>query len=131
MCIDIAKRNIYVFGGRILQPRKIDVLTSDPVSFSGLFSYHIPTNTWTQILVDCAHETASNPEIMSIRSRVTHSMLFHHVSVSLFFQFFFRPFHIYIFAQMKFTPFHPTATSKIVYIRWSTKQRVCNRLYII
>lgn len=76
MCIDIAKRNIYVFGGRILAPRKTD----DPISFSGLFSYHIPTNTWSQILVDCDHPTASNPEVMSIRSLVTHSMLFHHVS---------------------------------------------------
>ncbi|XP_055319183.1 muskelin isoform X1 [Sitodiplosis mosellana] len=78
MCIDIAKRNIYVFGGRILMPRNIDVLPNDPVSFSGLFSYHIPTNTWTQILVDQAHPTASNPEVMSIKSRVTHCMLFHH-----------------------------------------------------
>lgn len=81
MCIDIAKRNIYVFGGRILLPRNIDVLPNDPVSFSGLFSYHIPTNTWTQILVDQAHPTASNPEVMSIKSRVTHCMLFHHVSL--------------------------------------------------
>lgn len=80
MCIDIAKRNIYVFGGRILTPRNIEVLPNDPVSFSGLFSYHIPTNTWTQILVDCAHPTASNPEVLSIKSRVTHCMLFHHVS---------------------------------------------------
>lgn len=79
MCIDIAKRNIYVFGGRILAPRNVDV-QNDPNTFSGLFSYHIPTNTWTQILVDCAHPTASNPEVMSIKSRVTHCMVFHHVS---------------------------------------------------
>lgn len=81
MCIDISKRNIYVFGGRILTARKTnEVMTNDSVNFSGLYSYHIPTNTWTHILVDCAHPTASNPEVMSIRSRVTHSMLFHHVS---------------------------------------------------
>lgn len=79
MCIDIAKRNIYVFGGRILSPRNVDVLQNE-LSYSGLYSYHIPTNTWTQILVDCAHPTASNPEVMSIKSRVTHCMLFHHVS---------------------------------------------------
>lgn len=79
MCIDISKRDIYVFGGRILAPRNVDV-TNEPVSFSGLFSYHIPTNTWTQILVDSCHPTASNPEVMSIKSRVTHCMLFHHVS---------------------------------------------------
>lgn len=78
MCIDIAKRNIYVFGGRILTQRVLDDLSNEPM-YSGLFSYHIGTNTWTQILVDCAHPTASNPEVMSIKSRVTHSMLFHHV----------------------------------------------------
>lgn len=79
MCIDIAKRNIYVFGGRILSPRNVEVLQNE-TCYSGLYSYHIPTNTWTQILVDCAHPTASNPEVMSIKSRVTHCMLFHHVS---------------------------------------------------
>lgn len=78
MCIDIAKRNIYVFGGRILTQRVLEDQSNEPL-FSGLFSYHIGTNTWTQILVDCAHQTASNPEVMSIKSRVTHSMLFHHV----------------------------------------------------
>lgn len=83
MCIDIAKRNIYVFGGRILTPRNIDDLSNEP-SYSGLYSFHIGTNTWTQILVDCAHVTASNPEVMSIKSRVTHSMLFHHVSTYIF-----------------------------------------------
>lgn len=77
MCIDIAKRNIYVFGGRILTSKKAE---TDPACFSGLFSYHIPNNTWTQILVDHSHPTAANPEVMSIKSRVTHSMLFHHVS---------------------------------------------------
>lgn len=81
MCIDISKRNIYVFGGRVLTQRVIDDLSNEPM-YSGLFSYHIGTNTWTQILVDCAHPTASNPEVMSIKSRVTHSMLFHHVCIS-------------------------------------------------
>jgi muskelin len=47
---------------------------------AGLFSYHISTNTWEQILVDCAHSSASNPDVLSIKSRVTHSMLFHHVN---------------------------------------------------
>lgn len=79
MCIDVAKRTMYVFGGRVLAPRNIDDLTFDP-QYSGLFSYHIGTNTWTQILVDCGHSSAANPEVLSIKSRVTHSMLFHHVS---------------------------------------------------
>lgn len=79
MCIDVAKRTIYVFGGRILTPRNVDDLNEPPM-YSGLYSFHIGTNTWTQILIDCGHSTASNPEVMSIKSRVTHSMLFHHVS---------------------------------------------------
>lgn len=82
MCIDIAKRNIYVFGGRILTQRVIDDLSNEPM-YSGLFSFHIGTNTWTQIRVDFAHPTASNPEVLSIKSRVTHSMLFHHVRIPL------------------------------------------------
>ena len=38
-------------------------------SFSGLFHYHIPTNTWTLLMEDCAE----------LRSRIGHSMLFHPV----------------------------------------------------
>lgn len=79
MCIDISKHTIYVFGGRILTPRSLDDFSNDPY-YSGLYSYHIGTNTWTQILVDCGHPTASNPEVLSIKARVTHSMVFHYVS---------------------------------------------------
>lgn len=85
MCIDVAKRTIYVFGGRILTPRNIDELSNE-AQYSGLFSFHIGTNTWTEILVDCGHPSASNPEVLSIKSRVTHSMLFHHV-ILIFFSF--------------------------------------------
>lgn len=80
MCLDISKRNIYVFGGRILTPRKIDELSTE-TQYSGLYVFNIGNNTWRQILVDCGHPTASHPEVKSIKSRVTHSMLFHHVSV--------------------------------------------------
>lgn len=83
MCIDVAEKTIYVFGGRILTSRNIDDLTNDP-QYSGLYSYHIGINMWTQILVDCNHPSASNPDVMSIKSRATHSMLFHHVSKNLF-----------------------------------------------
>ena len=78
MCIDTAKHTIYVFGGRVVTPRNIDELTND-VQYSGLYSYHIGNNTWTQILVDCDHPSSSNPDVLSIKSRVTHSMLFHNV----------------------------------------------------
>lgn len=76
MCLDEDKQTIYVFGGRIVSPRNTEELSNNP-QYSGLFSYHIATNTWQQLLVDCAHPTASNPDVASIKSRVTHSMLFH------------------------------------------------------
>uniref|UniRef100_A0AAG5D179 Muskelin N-terminal domain-containing protein n=1 Tax=Anopheles atroparvus TaxID=41427 RepID=A0AAG5D179_ANOAO len=77
MCIDVDKQTIYVFGGRILEPKNEEETTAQ-YRYSGLFSYHISTSTWTHILVDCDHQTASSPHVQSIRSRVTHSMLFHH-----------------------------------------------------
>ena len=52
---------------------------SNDMKYSGLYSYHIGTNTWQLLLVDCAHPTAANPDVLSIKSRATHSMLFHHV----------------------------------------------------
>nr|XP_040229116.2 muskelin isoform X1 [Anopheles coluzzii] len=85
MCIDVDKQTIYVFGGRILEPNyrvslsfRNEEETTGQYRYSGLFSYHISTNTWAHILVDCEHPTASSPYVQSIRSRVTHSMLFHH-----------------------------------------------------
>ncbi|XP_052862315.1 muskelin isoform X2 [Anopheles cruzii] len=83
MCIDVEKQTIYVFGGRILEPKvslsfRNEEETTGQYRYSGLFSYHISTHTWTHILVDCEHPSASSPHVQSIRSRVTHSMLFHH-----------------------------------------------------
>lgn len=84
MCIDAAEKTIYVFGGRIITPRNINDLSNDP-QYSGLYSYHIGINIWTNILVDCNHPSASNPDIFSIKSRATHSMLFHHVRINFVF----------------------------------------------
>ncbi|XP_062544151.1 muskelin isoform X2 [Armigeres subalbatus] len=83
MCIDVDKQTIYVFGGRILEPKysfsfRNEEETTGDYKYSGLFSYHISTNTWNHILVDCGHPTAASPYVQSIKSRVTHSMLFHH-----------------------------------------------------
>lgn len=80
MCIDVAEKTIYVFGGRIVTPRNITDMSNDS-QYSGLYSYHISTNMWKQILVDCNHPSSSNPDVSSIKSRTTHSMLFHHVRV--------------------------------------------------
>ncbi|XP_053684609.1 muskelin isoform X1 [Sabethes cyaneus] len=83
MCIDVDKQTIYVFGGRILEPRhsfsfRNEEETTGDYKYSGLFSYHISTNTWNHLLVDCGHPSAASPHVQSIKSRVTHSMLFHH-----------------------------------------------------
>ncbi|XP_037825080.1 muskelin isoform X1 [Lucilia sericata] len=84
MCIDVDKRTIYVFGGKILTPRSVSASTSSEPEYSGLFSYHIATNTWNQILVDCHHPTASQPEVLSIKSRITHCMVFHNKKRKLY-----------------------------------------------
>ncbi|KAH8375385.1 hypothetical protein KR200_002878 [Drosophila serrata] len=77
MCIDADKRTIYVFGGKILTPRSVNATGAIEPEYSGLFSYHIATNTWSQILVDCHHASASLADVMSIKSRITHCMVFH------------------------------------------------------
>ncbi|GAB0089267.1 hypothetical protein DMENIID0001_037850 [Sergentomyia squamirostris] len=72
MCIDVGKQTIYVFGGQILTPRNIDDMPIDP-RYSGLFSYHIATNMWTQFFVDCGYPSAAHFDVPSIKSRSTHS----------------------------------------------------------
>ena len=51
-------------------------VTPEP-EFSGLYSYHISTNTWCCLRTDANNPRASHAEI---RSRIGHSMLFHAVS---------------------------------------------------
>lgn len=66
MAIDVEQQTIYVFGGRVLASPAEGERGQEPV-FSGLFSYHIPSNTWTKLMDDCSQ----------LRSRIGHSMLFH------------------------------------------------------
>ncbi|XP_021957307.1 muskelin isoform X2 [Folsomia candida] len=42
--------------------------------YSGMYAYHIPTNTWSLLRCDVS---TPKPGVQSIRSRVGHSMLFH------------------------------------------------------
>ncbi|PVD25090.1 hypothetical protein C0Q70_15588 [Pomacea canaliculata] len=65
MAMDVEQQTIYVFGGRVLS-RSEGERSQEPL-FSGLYSFHVPTNTWTQLRCDC-------PEL---KSRIGHSMLFH------------------------------------------------------
>nr|CAD7262827.1 unnamed protein product [Timema shepardi] len=89
MSMDVEQRKIYVFGGRVLTPHTaitfeersgtcgmalVGSSNSDP-TFSGLYCYHVSTNTWTKLCDDCSRP--SSPGFPTIRSRVGHSMLFH------------------------------------------------------
>ncbi|XP_069681633.1 muskelin [Periplaneta americana] len=84
MSMDVEKRTIYVFGGRVLTPPAGmaddrpgcgGLVGSSEPTFSGLFSYHVPTNTWKKLCDDCSRP--GSPGVPTIRSRVGHSMLFH------------------------------------------------------
>lgn len=74
MAIDVENRMLYVFGGRVLSGSGSDSERNQDSQFSGLYSYHIPSNTWTKLLDDCD----------KLRSRIGHSMLFHPVKRVLY-----------------------------------------------
>ncbi|KAL5014601.1 hypothetical protein ScPMuIL_008871 [Solemya velum] len=67
MVMDVEHQTIYVFGGRVLTRYSDTAERSSEPTFSGLFAYHVPTNTWKKLLDDCS----------ALRSRIGHSMLFH------------------------------------------------------
>jgi len=79
MLYDEVTDKIFVFGGRILTDTQDD-RTVDPL-FSGLFSYHIESRTWTKIREDSCLTPA--PSVVSgersdeetMRARSGHSML--------------------------------------------------------
>ncbi|XP_017793080.1 PREDICTED: muskelin [Habropoda laboriosa] len=80
MSMDVEKRTIYIFGGRVI----VSSMNSDETGtvsssiepiFSGLYSYHVPTGTWNRLACDIARPCPSNA--LTIRSRAGHSMLFH------------------------------------------------------
>ncbi|XP_070558105.1 muskelin-like [Ptychodera flava] len=73
MCIDSEKSTLYVFGGRVLVGSSSSEDRTQEATFSGLFSYHIPTNTWKQLRGD----TPNGNSTQDVKSRIGHSMLFH------------------------------------------------------
>ena len=85
MCIDPDRAKIYVFGGQSLFINTTDgptVSTSSEKMYSGLYEYHIPTNSWQKRRDDVACTAVkSNNEL---KSRSSHSMLFHHQLRKLF-----------------------------------------------
>ncbi|XP_014253599.1 muskelin isoform X2 [Cimex lectularius] len=95
MCIDIHKRFLYIFGGRILtsdmeqessvhdrnNSTKIET-GNDNVLYSGMYCYDITNNVWTHLCKDVASQDPS--PIPVIKSRIGHSMLFHPVTDKLY-----------------------------------------------
>nr|XP_053629064.1 muskelin-like isoform X1 [Cherax quadricarinatus]XP_053629065.1 muskelin-like isoform X1 [Cherax quadricarinatus] len=95
MVMDVEKRIIYVFGGRVLTPsrwegcvgglgldeQRSSNYTPSEAIFSGLYAYHVATNTWTKLREDCS-DNSSGPQ--DIKSRIGHSMLFHSGNRQLF-----------------------------------------------
>jgi len=69
MIYDAVTESIIVFGGRILANTTMDDLEPH---FSGLFSYHVPTNHWKIIRDDSCSRLSGE-----MKSRIGHSMLFH------------------------------------------------------
>ncbi|XP_033315653.1 muskelin isoform X1 [Bombus bifarius] len=79
MSMDVEKRTIYIFGGRVLvsptcSEDHVMMSSSTEPTFSGLYSYHVPTGTWNKLACDIAKPCPNAP---TIRSRAGHSMLFH------------------------------------------------------
>eukprot|EP00095_Tigriopus_kingsejongensis_P008585 maker-scaffold446_size168061-snap-gene-0.25 protein:Tk08585 transcript:maker-scaffold446_size168061-snap-gene-0.25-mRNA-1 annotation:"muskelin isoform x1" len=74
MCFDQQKRTIYVFGGSIVQTTEEIPLAGDK-RCSGLYEYHIPTNTWKKRREESQASNESRNH--QLRSRSSHSMLFH------------------------------------------------------
>jgi len=71
MCLDNEKRKIYVFGGQSLHSN-INGDERPDKRFSGLYVYHISTNTWKCIWEDGQTISKGPP----VKSRTGHSMLF-------------------------------------------------------
>ena len=53
------------------------ILTEGEKTYSGLYEYHIPTNTWKKRRDDVGCGSSPDKEL---KSRSSHSMLFHQVS---------------------------------------------------
>lgn len=83
MCIDQETRTIYVFGGQSLFQSYTEgsSSSSSEKSYSGLYDYHIPTNTWKKRRDDIGSGGSPSTEL---RSRSSHSMLFHQGMRKLF-----------------------------------------------
>ncbi|CAG8499389.1 16163_t:CDS:10 [Acaulospora morrowiae] len=66
MCIDSEAQIIYVFGGRTMPQ------DSENFSYSGLYTYTIPTKEWKLI----RSNNNSSDDLLQLKSRIGHSMLF-------------------------------------------------------
>ena len=79
----------YLYSYRLgLDDLRTNNYTPSEAIFSGLYAYHVATNTWTKLRDDCSGNSTGPQDI---KSRIGHSMLFHSVS---FYFVFILPFNI-------------------------------------
>ncbi|KAG0025467.1 Muskelin 1, intracellular mediator containing kelch motif, partial [Podila clonocystis] len=76
MCLDPLSQTLYVFGGRVVQ------LDNDIEHYSGLYSYHIPTNFWKLLRAE-GHSPPNQDGTTVLHSRIGHSMLYDEMMHSL------------------------------------------------
>ena len=86
MCIDAEAGRIFVFGGQSLY---ISMTEGQSVSvsekmYSGLYEYHIRSNTWKKCRDDITASSPGASITSELKSRSSHSMLFHNGLRKLF-----------------------------------------------
>lgn len=87
MCIDTARRMMYVFGGKIIPNPAVGTNVvqgnSPETSYSGLYSYDLTTGLWKLLRNDQTSPSSPNGTQsggVQLKSRIGHSMLFHPIS---------------------------------------------------
>ncbi|OWA52837.1 Muskelin [Hypsibius exemplaris] len=80
VALDILKRTIYVFGGRVAQGKPPGSTAAvDNAATSGLYAYHIPTSTWRRI-----EPASGSPDSTALKPRMGHCIIFHPVKRLLY-----------------------------------------------
>lgn len=75
MAIDIQKKMMFVFGGRVIEKKGSEL--AEGSWLSGLYFYKMQTNSWKRVQPDVR---ATRLKDHSFKPRVGHCMIFHPVS---------------------------------------------------
>ena len=83
MVFDMRDNTLYVFGGRVFLPTDSgETSDSEQIIMSGLYAYHVPTNSWKCLRPDA--NANNNMESQDMKPRTGHSILFHEKSRQLY-----------------------------------------------